>query len=176
MIHLLVACLLFGATGCDKKDKAPDFYWGELEMEYDNRMLGGQPHMNENYFLAGTWNLQVNLMGDNDSEVIGHLSVVKIPSEVKRTKLAIASLTDSDSLTGARFDILAGADATLGSFDLVLEGYDNYIEITEIAGDEVYGNFQIAFKQDSLTILYGSFELPDTLVFTEGYFHARISE
>jgi hypothetical protein len=158
---------------CGNGTVEPTYYWGELNIEYENDPLSGMPFMRENSFSPKTLNLIADFFDDNGVEV-GHLVIYKIPFEERRVEINMTDPRDADGLTGANFFIKNGDDALEGHYEIAeVAEIDNYIEITEIVLDEVSGKFELAFVKDSLTALSREY-LPDTMIFRNGTFHTRV--
>jgi hypothetical protein len=83
------------------------------------------------------------------------------------------SVRDIDDLHGAIYYTLQD-DGTAGESYDILEGIvENRLKITQKRGDEIWGEFQVAFAKD---LRYGEQDptVPDTVVFTNGVFHTKI--
>ena len=80
-----------------------------------------------------------------------------------------------DSLHGAVYHTLQD-DGTAGDSYYIIEGIvDNWLKITKKEEDELWGEFQVAFVKD---LKYGEQDpaAPDTVIFTKGNFHTRLSQ
>lgn len=80
-----------------------------------------------------------------------------------------------DSLTVANFyTSIDGGDVHGESYYIVQDpSIENWIELTAIEGEEVWGSFELTFYRDTTR---GDPASPDTLKFENGHFHVKIDE
>ena len=99
----------------------------------------------------------------------------KIPMEMGRFNLDRTDVREVDTLVGSKYFTLQD-DGDVGGdsyFLLLNDSIPDFIEITEIDGKEILGNFQMSFVKD---LRYGEADptAPDTIVFLDGKFHTRL--
>ena len=104
-------------------------------------------------------------------------SFYKIPFEVGRYEVINSDIRSLDSIPGATFGTLVDRGDVAGDpYDVLTDDdIEDYLEITKIEGDEIFGEFQISFVKD-LTIGEDDHASPDTIVFTEGRFQVKYDE
>jgi hypothetical protein len=64
-----LACFGTFIFACGNNTVEPTFYWGDLNIEYENEPLSGMPYMRENSFSLATLNLFAAFFDDNGVEV-----------------------------------------------------------------------------------------------------------
>ncbi len=101
----------------------------------------------------------------------------KIPFAEGKYILTNSDIRAEDSIPGAWFGTAQdGGDAGGDGYDiLTADNIEDYIEITRIEGNDIYGTFQVSFAKH-LRIPEEDHTSPDTIVFTEGIFHAKYVE
>ncbi len=99
----------------------------------------------------------------------------KVPDKVDKYPLSQTSFLDKDSLIGADYFTSVDDGDVLGEiYYLILnDSIEDYIEITDVSGKELFGRFQASFAKDT-TSLDGDPSAPDTVIFTNGKFHTKV--
>jgi len=101
----------------------------------------------------------------------------KIPFEEGRYEVINSSTSSTAPIPGADFGTLIdGGDGLGDDYDVLTDDdIEDYIEITKIEGDDIFGEFQISFVKN-LNRTERDHASPDTIVFTEGVFHVKYVE
>ena len=103
-----------------------------------------------------------------------YLAFFKVPLIIDKHPISLTAASLKDSLIGAYYNTLLSDGHVFGDIYYVLEDdpVEDYIEITDISGDEIKGRFQVSFLRDTTSIPVSSSTL-DTIIFTNGQFHTR---
>ncbi len=105
------------------------------------------------------------------------IGLYKIPFEVGKYVVTNSTSRSEDHIPGANYRTIEdGGDAGGDGYDVLTEDdIEDYIEITRIEGNDIYGTFQGSFAKH-LRIPEEHHAAPDTVIFTEGVFHAKYVE
>ena len=111
---------------------------------------------------------------DNEGIPLDGLLFFKVPKQLGMYKLSLASSQPpDDSLVGAKY--FHGYDDELYDiYNIPENDSTSYLEITEF--NEKKGELRGKFNVTLYRTLAGSWNGPDTLVFTNGVFHTRLDE
>ena len=82
---------------------------------------------------------------------------------------------DSLDSPGVRHLYILQDGDVVGDLFTILESEENYIEVLSLEGDEITAEFQVTFVRDDLESISNP-EVPDTIRFTNGYFHTRLND
>ncbi len=175
--------LLLICISCAKYDTPPWFtlnYWGEASSKkngvdwegYVNALVLGSIHDCT----------LISISIETYSKEWYHrelLSFSYIPINTKRHFIVGLNYNryNYDSLppSGNYITSLDDGDVAGPSYDLLEEdSISDYIEITNIDGDEITGVFQASFVKDSLSLGIRYSNFPDTIRFLKGHFHTKI--
>ncbi len=101
----------------------------------------------------------------------------KIPFEKGKYVVNNSSIRTENSISGATHDSIEDGGHVGGDgYDVLTEDdIEDYIEIIRIEGNDIYGTFQGSFAKH-LRIPERHHAAPDTVIFTEGVFHAKYVE
>lgn len=148
-------------------------YWGEISVLKNGEPWSGKIVALQNTFSNPKIDIYIRTF-DKDDIPLDELGFVKVPKQVGRYKLSLtSSQPPDDSLVGAKY--FHGYDDELYDIYHIPENDStSYLEITEFnkRKGEIRGKFNVTLHRT----LAGSWNGPDTLVFTNGVFHTRIDE
>jgi len=100
----------------------------------------------------------------------------KIPFEVGRYEIINSDNRSLDHIPGADFGTIIDGDGLGDNYNVLTDDdIEDYLEITRIEDNEVFGEFQISFVKD-LNRTERDHASPDTIVFTEGIFQVKYDE
>jgi len=175
MKNLLFLFLLF-LVACNKNGDKPVPYWGEVSALKNGSCWRADIFAanNKPYYQG------IDILIDKFNEVgflREHIIIYKIPMKVGFFALDSTEVRDIDTLVGSKyFTSLDDGDVLGDSYDLLLDdSIPDFVEITEISGKEIAGNFQMSFVKD-LTHGEGDPAAPDTIVFLSGKFYTRLKD
>lgn len=169
-ILLTLAVLIF--LSCKKEDSE---YWGEVSTAKNGSDWSGQIKSANSNFAAS----KIEIIIDNfDDQGIWQetLGFYKIPTKVGKFMLSLTSnQPPDDSLSGSLYSN-GYDDALFNAYRIAQNDSTSYIEITEYNPDkaEIKGAFNIVLWRDKS--IGGSFNAPDSVVFSGGTFHTRIND
>ncbi|MBK8193272.1 MAG: hypothetical protein IPK76_08700 [Lewinellaceae bacterium] len=148
-------------------------YWGEISV-----LKNGEPWSGKIVALPSTisdakFNISIMTYDENDIP-LDELGFIKIPKKSGMYPLSFTfSQPPDDSLVGANY--FHGYDDELYDiYSISEQDSTSYLEITEF--NEKKGEIRGKFNVTMYRTLAGSWNGPDTLVFTDGAFHTRIDE
>ena len=173
----LIAVLLVGFFGCQDTLDLPDSYWGEATAEIDGQVRKYAPYAVINSFIPDRINFNFDRF-DNDRIHRQALYIYKVPIEVGVYPLVNTGSRDIDEQTGGVYDLLVGDGHVLGDTYYINLGDDTgeYIEITRIEGDQIWGKFQLSMYRRNKDLGPSPYGEPDYITFTNGEFHTRLWE
>ena len=155
-------------TSCKK-----DEYWGEFYTLKNGIEWQGKIRAQTNEFFGEKANISIETF-DNEGAKLEHLHFFKIPLRLGRYYLSNThNQPSTDTLVGCRY--FNGYDDQLfDTYEIAPTDSKSYIEITEYneGNGELRGNFEVILWPDSN--IPGSWNAPDSLVFSDGVFHTRI--
>ena len=175
IIFFTLAIIILSA--CSDEDKNPDWwlkrdYWGEVSEDFngvlwDGAVIYGRDHSNRERAHPG------NVFGiDNYANLLlESLGFHDIPCEVGKHTLYDVNPNRSE-LPWAGYHTAAGD--VLGDYFTLFESEENFIDIISIEGKEVTATFQLTLLPDT-TRRRVRIDIPDTLRFTNGFFHTRLN-
>jgi hypothetical protein len=174
--QLTIIFILLLAVSCEKDEKLPELhldYWGTAPSIkngklWDPKIYGGKIPLLGYYGLA---------FDEYDSGNIRRrgLGISKIPGpEIGIFKIEEVDINASNRIHAILFTSLEDGDV-LGDVFLLDTTKINFIEISEVKGNEVKGSFEVNLKRDSpLSRKY--LESDDTLKIECKAFHTRIAD
>lgn len=170
---LIGAAIIYGLLSCTK-EKSDDTYWGEVAAKKNNEAWSGKIRCLENKPYNQGIDIDIDVYNSKKfrSENLFFYKILNIEGVYM---IDSTSVRDIDSLSGASYGTLQD-DGTAGDSYNIIEGIiDNWLKITKKEGDELWGEFQVAFVKD---LKYGEQDpaAPDTVIFTKGNFHTRLSQ
>lgn len=160
---------------CKKDDDSDNGRWGTASALRNGESWTGEPTAFENNYPSETGIIIILRSINNAGFDKDDLAFLKVPISINRYSLSLTTLLAIDFLIGAEYTTLLSDGHVVGDIYYLLtdDSVEDYIEITEISGDEIKGNFQVSFLRDT-TSAPVSASTPDTLIFTGGQFHTRI--
>lgn len=170
LIQLIIISIIL--AGCQKDEAISPFvwpYWGEASalkngVIWKPKVIGIVDNDN-----IGRYNLVFDLYNNKDF-LRNNLTI----HGLNRGIIKLFSI-NSDSVPqpiSSLFATIIEDGDVLGDVFNLDKAKDNFVEITELNGDEIKGKFNITFVRDKSNPLY--LETSDTLRFTDGVFHTRI--
>ena len=162
-------------SSCKEDFELYESYWGEAEMEINGTAVAPEPY--STYYGPGTERLNVILARIDEQGIErGLLRFYKVPNIVGRSSLENTGPDDEDELVGCVYDIAVGDGHILGDIYYLNLGDDveDYIEITRIEGDQIWGKFQLSLYRRDKDLGPSPYGEPDYLTITGGEFHTRI--
>ena len=171
---VLYFILLASFISCKKEDDTNNNSWGTISALRNGENWTGEISAVVNDFPSDT-GIIINIHSvDKIKFGDDYLVFFKVPPIIDKYPLSMTSLYVKDSLIGSGYSIWVSDGHVLGDAYKLLEGdpIEDYIEITEISGDEIKGNFQVSYFRDNPED--PNRPTPDTLIFTDGRFHTRI--
>ncbi len=100
----------------------------------------------------------------------------KIPLEVGRYEVINSDNRSTDPIPGAYFGTVIDGDGIGDDYDVLMDDdVEDYLEITKIEGNNIFGEFQVSFVKN-LNRTERDHAFPDTIVFTEGRFQVKYDE
>ncbi|MCW5922282.1 MAG: hypothetical protein KIS77_08065 [Saprospiraceae bacterium] len=169
LISISTIALVF-LFSCSKE--GPDgYYWGTAYARFNTGAWEANPYAIVNAPYKQGIDVLIHKFNKKGFQR-ERIFIYKIPEQVGKYPLSKTDARDIDSLVGAKFFTVLDDGDVLGDAYSLLEGVvDNYIEITQIKGDQIWAEFQVAFVKGSSN---NSPNYPDTIVFTNGRVHTRI--
>ena len=167
-ITAIAAFALFFA--CCKKDG--NEYWGNISALKNGSPWEGKIRAEQTIFSSVKAEIFIETF-DKDGVLTETLFFYKVPKKVGTYHLSqtINSPPD-DSLTGC-FYTNGYKDELFDIYDLVFSDSTSYLEITEY--NEEKGELRGKFNLILWPSIPGSWNAPDSLVFSDGVFHTRIN-
>ena len=172
---VLYFILLASFLSCKKDDDTNNNSWGTVSALRNGESWTGEISAVINTFPSDT-GIIINIHSiDKVKFGNDYLVFFKVPPIIDKYPLSLTPLIVKDSLIGSDYSTLVSDGHVLGDHYYVLEGdsVEDYIEITEIKGDEIKGKFQASYLRDT-PVDPNRPPTPDTLIFTDGQFHTRI--
>lgn len=160
-------------SSCKKDDPKDKYYWGEASgtknyitsWEAKPRCVVNKPY-NQGVDII------MNVFNDKGF-MREELFFYKIPNEVGAYEITKSSLHAVDSTHGASYGTLID-DGTSGDSYYLIQGLiENKFTIDKKVGSEIWGTFQVAFVKDKTSPPEDK-TAPDTVIFTNGKFHAKL--
>ncbi|MCE7922160.1 MAG: hypothetical protein DYG98_03820 [Haliscomenobacteraceae bacterium CHB4] len=157
---------------CDKEEES--LYWGETAALKNGSNWNGKIRAISNNFAEKKIDIAIRNY-DSDGIWLETLSFVKIPLKIGEHPLSYTfNQPPDDSLSGALYT--NGYDDEVYDFYKIAENDStSYLEITDYNEQkaEIKGNFSlILWRRKDLP---GAWNAPDSIVFSNGVFHTRIS-
>ena len=170
---LIGATIISGFFSCTK-EKSDDTYWGEVTAQKNSELWSGKIRcLNNKPYNQG---IDIDIDVYNSKNVRSeNLFFFKYPNAEGTYLIDSTGVRIIDSLHGAVYHTLQD-DGTAGDSYYIIEGIvDNWLKITKKEEDELWGEFQVAFVKD---LKYGEQDpaAPDTVIFTKGNLHTRLSQ
>jgi len=161
---ILFALLL--VTACNKNDES--WYWGEVSAFKNGDCWTAEIYAGYNK----PYSQGIDIIVDRFNEKGFHregIFIYKVPEQVGRYKLEHTEVREFDGLVGSKYyKSIDDGDVAGGTYTLLLnDSISDFVEITEIDGREIRGNFQMSFVNNNSIP-------PDTIVFLDGKFHTRL--
>ncbi len=103
------------------------------------------------------------------------LSFFRVPLEKGTYNLVKSVAQDSLESPGANYIFILQDGDVAGDLFTILESEENYIEVLSFDDDEIAAGFQVTFVRYNLETISNP-EVPDTIRFTNGYFHTRLND
>lgn len=165
LLVLLTAIMLFS---CRKDD---DYYWGTITVQKNGVDWPSKIRSTQSTISSSKINININTI-DQDGIVVEQLNFFKIPKAVGFYPLSYTfDQPPNDSLIGC---IYANGydDQLFDSYLLSPLDSTSFLEITEYDSKkkEVKGRFNLIVWPD----IKGSWNAPDSIVFSNGEFHTRV--
>lgn len=160
---------------CKKDDDANSDSWGTASALKNGEKWTGEPSAIENYYPSDTGIIIAISAIKREGFKEDFFSFFKVPISIDKHNLSLTTVLAMDSLVGAEYNTLLSHGDVFGDIYYLLadDPVEDFIEITEISGDEIKGNFQVSFLRNT-TSPPVSPSTPDTIVFTGGKFHTKI--
>jgi hypothetical protein len=175
--QLTIIFILLLAVGCEKDEKLPELhldYWGTAPSIKNGKLWNPKIHGGKIRSLLGYYGLAFN---EYDSGNIRRrtFGISKIPGpEIGIFKVEEVDIHASNRIHAFFATTLDDGDV-LGDVFLLDTTKINFIEISEVKGNEVKGSFEVNLKRDSpLSRKY--LESDDTLKIECKAFHTRIAD
>lgn len=176
-IHNMKNLILFSLiliVACYKNDNKPTFHWGEVSAIKNGNIWEAEIYAVTNKPYSQGIDILIekfNEKGFKREEIF----LYKIPLKVGMFDLDSTDVRKVDTLVGSKyFTLQDDGDAGGDSYYLLLnDNISDFIDIRQIDGKEIKGNFQMSFVKD---LRYGEADptAPDTIVFLDGKFHTRL--
>lgn len=175
MSHTKIFAAFFIITlaffSCDKEES---LYWGEISALKNGSNWNGKIKAPKSNFAESKIEIIINVFDEQDIW-LETLGFYKVPTEIGKYKLTLTSnQPPDDSLSGALYT--NGYDDEVYDFYKIAENDStSYLEITDYNEQkaEIKGNFSlILWRRKDLP---GAWNAPDSIVFSNGVFHTRIS-
>jgi hypothetical protein len=101
------------------------------------------------------------------------LSFTFVPKKTGRFLFANSSSPKlaEDFCVAKYSDLVSDGDVVASHYNSITENADNYLEITEISGNKIRGNFRLTLVLDTLSDFDPIY--PDTVRFVDGYFESN---
>ena len=167
--------MIIFCNSCKKEeDIIMNPYWGEISASINSqKWKNGQIYAISNVQGIG-FSIIVDVY-DKFDFLREHLIIYKIPKIEGIYPILKSYSQDTTAKTGALYATLQDDGDVLGDVYRLVATEDNYIEVASISGDEVEGAFQVTFAIDDSRAKV--FPLaPDTIRFTNGFFHTRLND
>ena len=166
---LLPILAAFALLSCEKDD----YYWGTLTVQKNGAIWSSSIRATQSTISSSKINININTL-DRDGKVLEQLNFFKVPARIGYYPLSYTfDQPPDDSLAGC---IYANGyeDQLYDSYLLSQQDSTSYIEITEYDSKkkEIKGRFNLIVWPD----IKGSWNAPDSIVFSGGEFHTRISD
>jgi hypothetical protein len=164
----LLAAFVFAT--CQKE---PDYYWGMVSLKKNGIIFPAEIRATNSNFSPTKISIQIQTV-DTEGHVLENLLFFKVPLSVGYNSLKKTINQPPD-------DTLVGGFYSNGYLDELYDAYTisendstSFIEITEYdrKKKQIWGRFSVTLWPD----IKGSWNAPDSLVFTEGAFHTKILE
>ena len=173
--YFIVGLVLFFLS-CKKEEIniGSEYYWGNVSANFNNKEWeNGKIHGTSN-----TLNIGFDIIVDVYNEVgflRESLHIYQIPKIEGVHSILNSIHQDSTNQPGALYNTLQDDGDVLGDVYRLVIGENNFIEISSINGNEVEGAFQVTFAiDDSRDKVFPL--APDTIRFTNGFFHTRLND
>lgn len=153
-----------------KKDK--DYYWGSVTAQKNGVSWAGNIRATKSTISDSKINIIINTLDQNGSE-LETLVFFKVPTSLGHYSFSYTiNQPPDDSLVGCDYANGYG-DQLYDSYLLSKQDSTSYLEITEYDNKkkEIKGRFNLVVWPD----IKGSWNAPDSIVFSGGEFHTRIS-
>lgn len=173
-MRYLFFVIILTIVSCKKDQYDPSLHWGTVSGEKNGIHWEAQLYAGVNKPYEQGIDILIEKYNSNGYKR-EELYIFKIPSKIQKKSLTDTDVRSIDTLASALYGTLQD-DGDVGgdSYYLILnDTIEDYIEITQINGDEIKGKFQMSFYKD---LRYGEADpsTPDTIVFKNGQFHTRI--
>jgi hypothetical protein len=154
---------------CEKDE----YYWGTVTAQKNGVPWPGKIRAIQSHFAESKFEVYINTL-DMDEYPLETLGFFKIPLKVGRYYLSYGfNQPPDDSITGC-FYTNGYRDQLYDSYLLSQQDSTSYLEITEYDNKkkEIKGRFNLIVWPD----IKGSWNAPDSIVFSGGEFHTRIED
>jgi hypothetical protein len=174
MKYIFVLIAVFATLACSKKDNAPRWHWGTVTAEKNGALWEGEIYAGQNRPYGQGIDIMIDRFNDRGFNR-ERIYLFKIPQMQRRYPLVNTDAREIDSLVGAVYHTSLDDGDVAGDSYVLLSGdsTENYVEITEIKGKELYGRFQMSFIK-GLSFGEQDPSAPDTVIFKNGIFHTRL--
>ena len=156
-------------TSCKK-----DEYWGQMSALKNGSLWEGKIKVEPTTFSSNKATIFIQTF-DKGGFLTENLFFFKVPTKIGTYNLSqTINHPPDDSLTGCRYLNLS-EDQLLDTFVIGSNDSTSYIEITEYneGKGEIRGKFNVILWPEPG--IPGSWNAPDSLVFSDGFFHTRIN-
>lgn len=172
---LFIAFIGFTLSILSCKKEKEDLYWGEISSQKNGDTWTGEIRAPKSNFAESKIEIIIDVF-EEKGIWLETLGFYKVPTEIGEYKLALTSNQPPDnSLVGALYT--NGYDDEIYDFYKIAENDStSYLEITDYNEKtaEIKGNFNlILWRRKDFP---GAWNAPDSIVFSNGTFHTRISD
>ncbi len=171
----LILYIFLILSSCEENE-SDEFYWGKCSAQKNQADWNAKIRAARN-----TFNFEfVDILMDRFNEQGFHrddLAFIRIPIRLGRHSIFTSEISLKDTLFCSFSTSVDDGDVAGDRYNLITtDTIGDYIEITKIEGDQIYGSFEVSLKKDTSKYKESDFSSPFRITFRNGSFHTRITK
>ena len=173
--YIALVCIIVSCFGCKENIALHESYWGDATARVGDRWVDYFPLAVETTLVENRIIVEVDNFNAGNIRR-RRIAFYKVPSAIGYHELSNTGPRDIDTLTGAYYQLFLGDGDVLGDtyYPNFGDDVEDYIEITRIEGDQIWGKFQLSLYRRDKDLGPSPYGEPDYLTITGGEFHTRI--